>query len=133
MRKSIIFISILGILFCFGCQKDKILSSKPGEPINKVTNLAYTVSNKTVNITWVLPSTLPADIIKPVSVIIYITIDGINKGTIILDNAPTSYSYTTYNGTSNKYRFTVKVMGKVNTTDVNFSNLRYSLGETVYL
>jgi hypothetical protein len=131
MKKYIFCISILSILFCTSCKKYEIINSKPGTPISPVTNLAYAITNNNVNLTWNLPSTLPDDIIKPVSVLIEISKDGVSMDPVTLENEPTSYTYSSYDSSS-KYSFTVKIVGNVNTTNINVSNLRYSLGETVF-
>jgi hypothetical protein len=130
MKKYIFYISILGFLLVSACKKEKIIDSKPGEQISPVTNLQHSESGNQVNLTWALPPVLPDDVVQPVSVSIQISVDGQNKGTEILENAPVSYIYSPYDP-SKKYRFTVKVVGKVNTTDPSLSNLRYSLGETM--
>lgn len=130
MKKYIFYISILSVLFYSACNKDDIITSKPGKPISPVTNLAYSISDSNINLTWKLPSALPDDIIPPVSVLIKISIDGQNRGTLVLENAPENYTFSPYDP-AKTYRFTVKVMGKVNTQDKNFSNLRYSPGETI--
>lgn len=130
MKKYFIYISILSALFYTACQKDEIITSKPGEPIGPVTNLEHSASDTNINLTWKLPATLPADIIKPVSVFITTSIDGQNKGNAVLDNAPETYTFSPYDA-AKKYRFTVKVMGKVDTKSPNVSSLRYSPGQTV--
>ena len=130
MKRNIFYISILLLLVFTGCKKEGMITSKPGESINPVTNLQGAVTNNSINLTWKLPTTLPNDIVKPVSVLINISMDGQNRGTVTLENAPESYIYTPYDA-SKKYKFTVKVIGAVNTTDPNVSNLRYSLGQTI--
>ena len=132
MKNYIFYISIFFVVFCFGCKKEEIITSKPGESISPVTNLTHSVAGNQLNIQWKLPSSLPSDIKSPVSVVISINVDGQNKGTVVLDNAPESYIYTPYDA-SKAHRFTVKVRGSVSTTDPNFSNMRYSLGETLIL
>ncbi|MEJ7682764.1 MAG: DUF4945 domain-containing protein [Segetibacter sp.] len=130
MKKHIFYISVLCVLFCSACYKEEIITSKPGEPIGAVTNLEHAVSDSNINLTWKLPATLPADIIKPVSVFIQISVDGQNRGSVVLENAPETYTYTPYEA-AKKYKFTVKVMGKVDTKNPAVSNLRYSPGQTV--
>lgn len=130
MKKHIFYISVLCVLFCSACYKDEILTSKPGQPIDVVTNLDHAVSDSNINLTWKLPATLPADIIKPVSVFIQISVDGQNRGSVVLENAPEMYTYSPYEA-SKTYKFTVKVMGRVDTKDPAVSNLRYSAGQTV--
>lgn len=133
MKKYFFYIPILSfLLICFSCQDEDILLSKPGEAIDPVTNLDYSIAGDKVNLTWKLPSTLPNDIIEPVSVQIKISIDGQNKGARILENAPESFTFSSYDP-SKKYRFTVKLKANVDTTDPHVSDLRYSLGNTIGL
>ncbi|MBF9255727.1 DUF4945 domain-containing protein [Pontibacter sp. 172403-2] len=130
MKKYIFYISIICVLFAAGCKEEDIVLSKPGEPIAPVTNLDYTISGSDAILTWDLPSTLPDDIIEPVSVFIRISVDGQSAGTLVVDDAPESFVYSPYDA-SKKYKFTVKVQGKVDTTDPYRSDLRLSPGTTV--
>jgi hypothetical protein len=132
MKKYIFYFSMVLIVLSSACKKYDIITSKPGEQISPVTNLSSSVSGNNIILNWKLPATLPGDIIKPVSVSVQISVDGQSKGSVILENAPESYTYSPYDG-SKSYKFTVKVVGKVDTDDKNFSNLRYSLGETTVL
>jgi Domain of unknown function (DUF4945) len=130
MKKILFYISILYILIFSGCTKDSILDSKPGEPINPVTNLNYTIVDTNVNLTWNLPSSIPADIVKPVSIYIQVRRDNVPILSVTLKDAAVSYVYDSYDS-SRQYIIIVKVMGSVDTTDPNVSNLRYSLGNSV--
>lgn len=129
MKKNIYYISILLLFLFSGCKKEEIKTSKPGEPISPVTNLQGSIAGDKVNLNWKLPSSLPKDIVTPVSVLISTSIDGVNE-TLVLENAPENYTYTSFKP-SKKYVFTVKVIGNVNTKDPYVSNLRYSPGETI--
>lgn len=132
MKKQLLYITICGLLVCFGCKEEEVILSKPGEAIEPVTNLDYSITGDNVNLTWELPATFPDDIIEPVSVQVKILANGQNAGTIILEDNPMSFIYTSYDA-SNEYRFTVKVMASVDTDDPAVSDLRYSLGKTVVL
>lgn len=132
MKKIAFYISILSILIFSGCKDYEIIDSKPGEPISPVTNLAYTKSGTNVTLSWTLPTSFPNDILQPVSIIIKVIRNGQLIDTKEVMNAPVSYIYPSYDS-SKKYKFTVKVKGNVNTKDPKFSNLRYSLGQTVEL
>lgn len=132
MKKYVVYISILSVLFCSSCYEDEIIDSKPGESIDPVSNLEYSISSDNVILTWNLPSTYPDDIIEPVLVQIRILIDGQSGGTVVLERAPESYTFSPYDS-SKEYRFTVKVMAEVDTSDPHVSDLRYSLGKTVAL
>lgn len=130
MKKVLYYISILCVLICTGCIDRTILDSKPGEAIDPVTNLLYTITGTDVTLTWGLPSKIPTDIIQPVSIYIKVLRDNVSILSVVLPNTPVSYVYKPYDS-SKKYIITVKVQGSVDTKDPNVSNLRYSLGASV--
>jgi len=134
MKRIILHLSFWSLLFLSGCGEDGIVDSKPGEPIDPVTNLEYSVadSDGEVTLTWELPSSFPENIIQPVSIHVRVKTDGITASTQVLENAPESYIHSSYDS-SKEYRFTVKVMGSVDTSEPHISNLRYSPGKTVVL
>lgn len=112
-----------------GCVSDEIIDAKPGEALPPVENLTYRVEGTAVEINWVLPQAIPADIILPLSVQVRVTVDGQIAGTFVLQEAPESYVYQGYDP-SKSYRVTVKAIGNVNTSEAHRSNIRYSLGRT---
>ena len=117
-------------MICLGCTDREILDSKPGEAIDSVTNLQYTIAGTDVTLSWDLPSQIPDDIIDPVSIYITILRDGVAIENITLPDAPESYVFDAYDS-SRDYTVIVKVLGDVDTTDPNVSKLRYSLGVSV--
>lgn len=136
---------ILSLLFEISSCGYDVLDSKPGDPINTVSNLNYTISGSQVTLTWDLPTSYPNDVIQPVSIFIRVTKgskdnisneyplynpNALNAGTFTIDDAPTSFVYDQYDPNFT-YRFTVKVMARINVESVNFSNLRYSPGITI--
>ncbi len=131
MKKVLFYISMFYFMIFMGCTDREILDSKPGEAIDPITNLQYTIAGTVVTLSWGLPSQIPDDIIQPVSIYIKILRDGVNIENITLPDAPVSYVYDSYDS-SRDYTMIVKVMGQVNSTDPNVSNLRYSLGASVY-
>lgn len=114
------------------CTDRQIIDSKEGESISPVTGLNYSLNEPQVIFTWQMPSSYPQDIIQPVSVFLTIYKDNKKVSTITLPDAPTTYTYTTYNSAST-YRFIFKVMGDVDTDDLNESKRRYSSGSVVVL
>ena len=130
MKKIAYFIVLMSISVFSGCSEYEIIDSKPGEPIDPVSNLDYSVSGSEVTLTWDLPTSHPDDIIQPVSVFIRITRNGVNAGTQTLEGAPESFTFTDYDP-QDTYKFIVKVRGEVDTDNPNLSDLRYSLGKTV--
>jgi hypothetical protein len=131
MKNFILFIFISS-LFIFSACEYEIIDSKPGQPINPISNLSHSISGSNLTLTWNLPSSYPEDIIQPISVMIRITRNGQNAGEQVLQGAPVSFIYNSYDPEST-YKFIVKVKGAVNTEDRNFSNLRYSSGVTLEL
>ena len=130
MKRYVFYISLLAVFFCAGCQKEEILTDKPGEAVAPVTDLKYAISGSEATLTWKLPATFAEDIIKPVSVMVKITVDGQNGGTQVLDNNPERFTYAGYDP-AKEYRFTVKVQGAVDTQDPYRSKLRLSPGTTI--
>ena len=130
MKKCLFYISIVCLMCCTSCRKEEIILSKPGEPIAPVTNLQYSIAGDKATLTWALPAALPEDIVKPVSVLIRVSVDGRNAGTYVVEDTPVSYTYSPYDP-SKQYKFTVKAQGAVNTTDPYRSKLRISLGNTI--
>lgn len=130
MKKIILYIVAFTVLLITGCYRDEILPYKPGEAIQPVENLQYTIAGTEVMLTWSLPPSYADEIIQPVAVQVRISVDGQNAGTHVIGNAPESYTYSSYDP-QRKYRFTVKVVGDVDTQEAHVSNLRYSLGQTV--
>lgn len=141
MKKIVFYISVCTLILFCGCYDDSPIESKPGEAIDPVTNLQASIRNaeedaeaeEEVVLSWDLPSDYPQDVIEPVSVHIQVRIDGRREGgDIVLDDAPETYTYSPYDE-SMDYRFTVKVLADVETSEPHESDLRYSLGETVEL
>ena len=132
MKNKISLIIGFIILVMTGCYDRDIIDAKPGESIDPVTNLNYTVDGNSVNLTWALPTQFPDDIILPVSAMIKVYEDDILKSTVTIADAPTTYTYISYNA-ENSYRFIVKVVGEVDTDNPNVATTRYSLGEFVVI
>ena len=130
MKKYLFFISVLSLGLLLSCYDDDISYDKPGEPIDPVSDLSATPQGDQVLLSWSLPSGYPSDVIQPVSVQINVSIDGRREGgNIVLDGNPTSWSYP-YDS-ARTYRFTVKVLTHIETTQPHESDLRLSPGETV--
>jgi hypothetical protein len=119
------------ILFASGCYDRDIIDSKPGEPIDPVTNLSYLVEEGNIILSWNLPADNPSDIILPVSVYIKVYRDEVLISTVTIAET-TTYTYSAYNS-EKSYRFVVKVVGDVDTDDPNAAVTRYSLGAYVVI
>lgn len=130
VKKNTVLFAALFFLLLQGCVSDDIIDAKPGEALPPVENLQYNIQGSAVELTWELPQAIPADIVLPVSVQVRVTADGQNSGTFVLENAPESFVHQGYDP-AKSYRFTVKMVGDVDTTEPHISNIRYSLGTTV--
>lgn len=131
MKNYIFYISIMCFtLFC-SCDNEELITSKSGIHLDPVTNLEHSIAGKEAVLAWDLPSNIDEKIITPISVQIDISIDGKKEGgSVVLEDNPKSYNYSSYDP-SKKYRFTVKAMASVDTSDPNVSDLLYSLGNTI--
>ncbi|MBE0676012.1 MAG: DUF4945 domain-containing protein [Bacteroidales bacterium] len=130
MKTSFYIIMCSFFLILSGCYDRDIIDEKEGEPLAPVTSLGYTINGTDVILSWALPSGYPADILQPVSVVLYVYRDGTLINTITVPEAPTTYTYTSYNS-ANTYRMTVKVRGAVDSDEPNQSKIRLSPGVTV--
>jgi hypothetical protein len=142
MKNIIAYIVLIGLLFT-GCEYE-VIDSKPGESIDPVTNLAASVDGSDVVLNWNLPSSYPADILQPVSVLVQIyTVDDSETPSITglvksseeeVGDAPVTYAYEGYD-VDQSYVFVVKVKGEVDVTKYPNpdyqSATRYSLGVSV--
>lgn len=133
MKKLVLYISVLSLVLFSSCYDDDISYSKPGKAITPVSSLEANALNDSVSLTWDLPSNYPEAVVQPLSVIIYVSIDGIREGGgITLNDNPQSYIYKPYDSAKN-YKFTVKVMASLMTTKAYESDLFYSSGSTIAL
>ena len=130
VKKNTVLFAALFFILLQGCVSDDIIDSKPGEALPPVENLQYDIQGSGVELSWDLPQSIPEDIIRPLSIQIKVAVDGQNSGTFVLEDAPESYTYTSFDP-AKSYRFTVKAVGVVDTTEPHISNIRYSLGKTL--
>lgn len=130
MKYKIVLLICAVELLVAGCYDRDIIDFKPGEPIEPVKNLTYSIVIDNVILSWDLPVSYSADIIQPVSILIKVYENNILIRTITQPDAPTSYTYNPYDN-EKSYRFIVKVVGNVDTTDPYLATTRYSLGAFV--
>lgn len=133
--KKIFFISLVFSVSFFACKKDPDYT-KPGVSLPAVTGLTLQkVDVNNVRLTWQNPSNIPAEMKLPLSINIQVNdiqspTKSVSAATINLDNAPNTYSYKLPDS-SKTYHFIVKLFGTTKSTDKNYSNTIYSLGQTV--
>lgn len=133
MKKYVFYILMLSSVLAAGCYDDDVITSKPGEPIDPVSNLAADTMEGQLVLTWDLPAAYPENVIEPVSVQIHISIDGRKEGgAITLENDPVSFTYSPYDP-AKEYKFTVKVVAGMETSEDYQSDLFYSPGNTIEL
>ncbi len=132
MKNLYICLLFIAAFAITGCYDRDIIEHKPGESIDPVTNLNYTIDGTEITFTWTLPSSFPDDILLPVSVQMTVFKDNIQVSSTAIPDAPTTYIYTQYDPES-IYRFIFKVKANVDTEDQSVSNVRYSKGTVVVI
>ena len=132
MKNLYICLLFIAAFAITGCYDRDIIEKKPGESIDPVTNLNYTIDGTDITFTWTLPSSFPDDILLPVSVQMTVFKDNIQVSSTAIPDAPTTFIYTGYNAES-IYRFIFKVKANVDTEDQSVSNVRYSKGTVVII
>ena len=134
MKKLLYFLSITLLLMVFstGCYDRDIIDSKDGILLPKVTDLKAVKSGTSATITWNIPSNIPNEFNRPLSINIQI-IDG--KTTKLNEtHSGETTSFTVNDLDVNKsYRIIVKLRGNFKEPEYGKSNDVYSLGEIVYI
>lgn len=134
--KKLIYICFLLFFTAISCKKEKITDRKQGVSLPTVSNLALQkTADKEVKLTWNIPAAIPDQVQQPLSVFIEVNeIISVTKAVSVFSttvaNAPTTFVYQLSDATK-KYHFTVKLVGNTKTSDVNYSSVIYSLGQTV--
>ena len=135
MRK-LIHICFLLLFIAASCKKEKITDRKQGVSLPTVSNLALQkTADKEVKLTWGMPTAIPDQVQQPLSVFIEVNeIVSVTKAISVfsttLTGASAQFVYELPDA-AKKYHFTVKLVGNTKTSDVNYSSVIYSLGQTV--
>ena len=132
MKRILYFFSVmLCILAVTGCQDRDIIDFKDGVSLPPVTDLksSLTPDNDAV-LEWKLPSAIPEEIQRPLSVYVQVYKGAVLEHQISLEGEPTSWEYTLKEPES-KYRIVVKVQGMLKEKPYGQSDEIYSLGGSV--
>ena len=110
-----------------GCQDRDIIDFKDGVSLPPVTDLksSLTPDNDAV-LEWKLPSAIPEEIQRPLSVYVQVYKGAVLEHQISLEGEPTSWEYTLKEPES-KYRIVVKVQGMLKEKPYGQSDEIYSL------
>jgi hypothetical protein len=131
--KRVIIISniILLALTLVGCIERDVLDKKEGTSLPAVQELKSSLqSGKDVNLQWIIPSEIPSEMQRPLSVYIQVYRGNTLEYQISLQNEPATWSYTLAEPNS-KYRIVVKMQGLLKEKTQGISDEIYSPGQTV--
>lgn len=112
MKKIVtIFAMLLAVLSLSSCYDRDVLDDKGLNYFMPMPeNAQYTKSNATtVALNWSIPSTIPNEFRRPISVQIQIVENNIYRDRITLVNEETSHSFTI--DPAKKYRYIIKLVG----------------------
>jgi hypothetical protein len=134
-KKNLLIFLFIGLITFTACERE-ILDKKSGVSLPAVSNLALADgADSMVTLTWQMPTDIDPNILQPLNIYIEVK-EEVSAYRVVpifnttLAGAPTSFDYK-LEDPAKKYRFTVKVNGMVNSTDINYSNNIFSLGQTV--
>lgn len=132
MKKIIFYLSLIfTLLIAYSCTDRDILDYKEGTSLPEVTDLSSTLSDlKNIKLNWNIPSEIPSEMERPISVYIQVYKGNVREYQIFLANEPIEWEYT-LKDLNAKYRITVKLYGNLNEKSYGKSNEIYSLGKTV--
>lgn len=113
-----------------GCYDRDIIDGKDGISLPMVTDLSATRSGTSATVTWNIPSNIPDEFNRPLTINIQVYDD--KTRTQILEENSEVTSYTVTGLDANKsYRIIVKLRGNFKEPEYGKSNDVYSLGQTV--
>ena len=119
------------VLITSSCYDRDIIDAKEGVSLPPVTNLKSTLSNTDqITLDWNIPSTIPAEFQRPMSVYIQVYRGTVREYQITLPNEPVTWTYT-LRQPDQKYRVIVKMYGRLKEKEYGKSDEIYSLGQTV--
>ena len=134
MKKILYFTLVMFlVLITSSCYDRDIIDAKDGVSLPPVTNLKSTLSNSDqLTLDWNLPSAIPAEIQRPMSVYIQVYRANVREYQITLPDEPATWTYT-LREPDMKYRIIVKMYGRLKEKGYGKSDEIYSLGQTVYV
>lgn len=141
MKKTVnLLVVIASVLIYTSCYDRDIISSKDGVSLPAVSNLNHSISGGKITLTWQIPSDIPSEINRPLSVNIQVlrcrqgsltnvrivnqTLSGEpGEATLDIPSNPDSGTY--------EYHIVVKLTGTFKEPEYGYSSTIYSLGQTV--
>ncbi len=132
MKKIIYFpFVIFLVLITSSCYDRDIIDAKDGVSLPPVTNLKSTLANTDqVTLDWSIPSTVPAEIQRPMYVYVQVYRGDVREYQASLPDEPVTWTYTLLQP-DKKYRVIVKMYGRLKEKEYGKSDEIYSLGQTV--
>lgn len=135
MKQILSISAVMLTVLVSACTKNTV-ENKAGISLPTVNNLAVSpLSDSVVHVTWELPGDINENILQPLNV--YLEVKEVVSSTrivpvfnITIPDNPSSYDYQLPDP-AKTYHITVKLNGMVNSTDPNYSNNIFSLGQTV--
>jgi hypothetical protein len=107
------------------------MDKKEGISLPSVENLRFTTQNgNEVRLQWNIPSNIPSEMQRPLSVYVQVYRGNALEYQISLSDEPTTWSYILVEP-DNKYRIIVKIQGWLKENVYGASDEIYSLGQTV--
>lgn len=116
-----------------GCIDRDVLDRKDGTSLPAVQELKSSLTNgRDASLQWTVPSNIPAEIRRPLSVYIQVYRGSTLEYQISLQDEPSAWNYTLAEPES-KYRVVVKMQGWLKEKTTGISDEIYSPGQTVEL
>ncbi|MDR2042363.1 MAG: DUF4945 domain-containing protein [Tannerella sp.] len=143
MKKRVyIFMLLTWVCLCIpSCYDRNILDSKEGVSLPPVTGLEYTRSGDQVTLTWGIPSDIPPEISRPLSVNVQVlryrpgVLSITRVDTHTLSGEPLTASLTVPNedNAGYEYHIVVKLTGHLKESVYGYSSQIFSLGQTIII
>lgn len=112
------------------CYDRDIIDSKDGISLPTVTDLSATRSGTSATVTWNIPSNIPDEFNRPLTINIQVYDDKTRTQILEENSEVTSYTVTGLDA-GKSYRIIVKLRGNFKEPEYGKSNDVYSLGQTV--
>jgi len=134
--KQILSISALTLTVLISACTKNTVENKAGISLPTVNNLSVSpLNDSVVHVSWELPGGINENIMQPLNVYLEVK-EVVSSARIVsvfnitIPDNPSSYDYQLPDP-AKTYHITVKLNGMVNSTDPNYSNNIFSLGQTV--
>lgn len=132
MKKSVYLFTILLLLIVInsGCYDRDIIESKDGISLPMVSNLQAVRSGVSATLTWTLPSNIPDEFNRPLTINIQVFENNTRLQLLEEANEVSTYTVTGLE-TGKTYRIIVKLRGNFKEPVYGETNDVYSLGQVV--